>query len=628
MTGRGSVRRKSSPFATGRNRSKTDNTPTNSPVDLHQAIESARLTFKNDVDPAMKRHRGCKSTLSSPKMASPQNTKENKSNSAPPSPMKAVHSKSRPSTQSPRSPRSPATSGDKRQSLDPPSELALTNPKRFKAEPKVNSGRGNNVLTEMKVKGQMGSRKKNVYKDEVSKLHQDEGIYHLLHGLSGSRRKTQVKHFNASNPSVDTLIHAPPARKANGHQKFILPTRVPTPQPSTNKSKTSSKGDLIIQMPVKEGPHVTPELLLNPKNFEQLQKLPQRDYMDLWSGNQSHKLPSEALAAVNLELNISPTESGCSSASSDISSLSNLTAGAAMFSAGRGPVWSSPSNNNPRKIPKRARIGSRMLLCVSNITKQYREIVVRSYPTFAQIIFTPGTTGMQFSFNINVFEEIIDAMQILLDDPTCKAVVFSGLGDLFCQGVDLTLLAFDSIEKQKKSADIMSKGIKTFIKFIVSYPKLTVGAVNGVARGLGVTLLPYLDLVYASDKATFQLDSPNIGYIPEGFASETMKAPAFNEMILLGQMKTAEEAKALGLVTEVFWPDRLFEELVPRLENLEKLNYEGLKATKALQKKRLLRQVSPVMDEETKELQEIWSAPNFHRQIRNFLKTSDGIVFK
>lgn len=531
--------------------------------------------------------------------------------------MKAVHSKAR---QQPSSPRNSASSGEKRPSLDP--DLASSNAKRFKTDGKVN-GRGNNVLTEMKVKVQMASKK---YKDEVTKLHQDEGIYHLLHGLSGSRRKTQVKHFNASNPSVDTLIHTPPARKSNGHQKFLLPTRVPTPQPPTHKSKSSSKGDLVIQMPVKEDPpQISPDMLLNPKNLEQMKKLPQKDYIDLWNANRSNKLSAEALAAVNLELNISPTESG-SSSNSDISSLSNLTAGAAMFTGGTSS--SSSYNTQPRKVPKRARIGSRMLLCVSNITKQYREIVVRSYPTFAQIIFTPGTTGMQFSFNITVFEEIIDAMQILLDDPTCKAVVFSGLGDLFCQGVDLTLLAFDSIEKQKKSADIMSKGIKTFIKFVVSYPKLTVAAVNGVARGLGVTLLPYLDLVYASDKATFQLDSPNIGYIPEGFASETMKAPAFNEMLLLGRSKTAEEAKALGLVTEVFWPDRLFEELVPRLEDLEKLNYEGLKATKALQKKRLWRQVAPVIDEETKELQEIWSAPNFHRQIRDFLKTSDSIVFK
>jgi hypothetical protein len=45
--------------------------------------------------------------------------------------------------------------------------------------------------------------------------------------------------------------------------------------------------------------------------------------------------------------------------------------------------------------------------------------------------------------------------------------------------------------------------------------------VNGVARGCGVTLLPYFDVVFASDKATFSADYARLGQIPEGFASHS-----------------------------------------------------------------------------------------------------------
>eukprot|EP00095_Tigriopus_kingsejongensis_P001331 snap_masked-scaffold1962_size23816-processed-gene-0.4 protein:Tk01331 transcript:snap_masked-scaffold1962_size23816-processed-gene-0.4-mRNA-1 annotation:"chromodomain y-like protein" len=594
------VRPRNSPVA-GKSRTKAPS------LDIREAIESARLAFKSDNDPTvaqarkMMRRSASKSTLSSPngsgKRASPPNTKENKSSSAPTTPIKIT-----------------PTVGDKRK-FDSP-RVSLTSPKRMKAadaniggptkhgkptsQGQAPTSATGGVLSEVRVKPPT-ARRKATPMDEVMKLHQDEGIYHLLHGLSGSRRKTQVRPFNASNPSVDTVIHPPALRKGTS-LKFSLPTRVPTPQPSSGggKLKSAVKGNLIIQ----DAPKITLELLTDPNNLEQMKKLPIKDYVDLWNANRG-QLSAEALAAVTspaLDISVSPNSSSNSELSSTVS---NLTAGAATG---------------------RARIGSRMLLCVSNITKQYREIQVRSYPTFAQIIVAPASTGMKFSFNITVFEEIIDAMQLLLEDHTCKAVVLTGLGQVFSQGVDLTLLTFESGEKQRKSAEIMARGIRTFVKFILNYPKLTVAVVNGVARGFGVTLLPFMDIVYASSNATFHLDYARIGQIPEGFASETMDSLAFSEMVLLGRGKTAEEAKALGLVTEVIWPDKLFEEVVPRLEALHGLACDGLQATKAVMKNKLRRVVSPIMDEETQNLQAGWTSVNFAKRMKHFLKTSDSLV--
>ena len=164
-------------------------------------------------------------------------------------------------------------------------------------------------------------------------------------------------------------------------------------------------------------------------------------------------------------------------------------------------------------------------------------IQIRSYPTFSQLILSPPATvtSMKYSLNGTVLDELTEAMTLLVDDPTCKAVMISGMGGIFCQGVDLTLLACESsADKQRRAAEQLSTSVAKFVRFLAGYPKLTVAGVNGDAVGLGVTLLPFFDLVYASDKAVFRTDYARLGQVPEGFVSATMlsQSAAFSEVWL------------------------------------------------------------------------------------------------
>jgi chromodomain protein Y len=47
------------------------------------------------------------------------------------------------------------------------------------------------------------------------------------------------------------------------------------------------------------------------------------------------------------------------------------------------------------------------------------------------------------------------------------------------------------------------EGVERLVLCLAGFPKLLVAAVNGLASGLGLALLPLCDLVYASDTATF-----------------------------------------------------------------------------------------------------------------------------
>lgn len=62
---------------------------------------------------------------------------------------------------------------------------------------------------------------------------------------------------------------------------------------------------------------------------------------------------------------------------------------------------------------------------------------------------------------------------------------------------------------------------RDFVRMLVQFPKPIVAGINGNAMGLGVTMLPLFDMVFASDKAEFYLPYFKLGQVPEGGATYT-----------------------------------------------------------------------------------------------------------
>ena len=92
-------------------------------------------------------------------------------------------------------------------------------------------------------------------------------------------------------------------------------------------------------------------------------------------------------------------------------------------------------------------------------------VLLGTYSSFAQIILSPSTTGMKHSINANVCEEFVDALRQLGDDSECRAILVTGIGGAFCNGIDYTILANDtSADKQRKNAEALANGIKKLVK--------------------------------------------------------------------------------------------------------------------------------------------------------------------
>ncbi len=149
-----------------------------------------------------------------------------------------------------------------------------------------------------------------------------------------------------------------------------------------------------------------------------------------------------------------------------------------------------------------------------------------------------------------------DAMSEALDrgenDDGIIAHVFIGSGGVFNAGNDIN----DFIRRSKLGS---SDGIPTpSLSFIRRLPKVTkpmIAAVDGLAIGIGTTMLFHCDLVYASPTASLRTPFLELGLVPEAASSLTAimrmgNARAF-ELLCLGEPFSAERGREAGIINAV-----------------------------------------------------------------------------
>jgi enoyl-CoA hydratase/carnithine racemase len=151
-----------------------------------------------------------------------------------------------------------------------------------------------------------------------------------------------------------------------------------------------------------------------------------------------------------------------------------------------------------------------------------------------------------------MLSEVVAAMEMARDSDAVRSVVLTGAGDkAFCAGADLGGFSADAslIEKHY--------GSDLFLEFFRLMPRLgkpSLCAANGhvLAGGLGLALS--CDLVIAKEGATFGTPEINIGAFPYMIMAliyRNVPRKKVNEMMLLGDRMSAEEAVTFGLANKV-----------------------------------------------------------------------------
>jgi enoyl-CoA hydratase/carnithine racemase len=203
------------------------------------------------------------------------------------------------------------------------------------------------------------------------------------------------------------------------------------------------------------------------------------------------------------------------------------------------------------------------------------------------------------------------------------AHVFIGSGGVFTAGNDIN----DFLRRAEASASGDGKGIPaSSLDFIRRLPKVTkpmIAAVDGLAIGIGTTMLLHCDLVYATPAASLRTPFLDLGLIQEAGSSVTAPARmgyarAF-EMICLGEPFGAERALAAGIVNAIVPADKLEATALGAARRLAAKPRQAL-----LTSRRLLRknrgEISAMLDEEAQAYTTLMHSPEAREAFTAFLE--------
>jgi cyclohexa-1,5-dienecarbonyl-CoA hydratase len=178
--------------------------------------------------------------------------------------------------------------------------------------------------------------------------------------------------------------------------------------------------------------------------------------------------------------------------------------------------------------------------------------------------------------NIEMMEEVNTYFESLLKEKALKLLVIQAAGKAFSAGVDVG----------EHLGDLVYKMIEVFHRMFRLMDALkvpSIAVVNGSALGGGCELAVYCDMVMATEKAKFGQPEIQVGVFPPIAAlvfPRMMGRKKALELILSGDVISAQEALALGMINKIVPEASLAEEVSRFVEKFKKLSGTVLKLTK------------------------------------------------
>lgn len=146
-------------------------------------------------------------------------------------------------------------------------------------------------------------------------------------------------------------------------------------------------------------------------------------------------------------------------------------------------------------------------------------------------------------------------------DRAVRAVVLTGSDGVFCAGGDLRSIRVAELDNEGWRQRM--RNAHAWFARLLSLDRAVVAAVDGPAFGAGFGLALAADFVIASPRARFCLSFMRLGLVPDFGVLHTLPrivgVQRAKELMLSAREVQADEARALGIVSELVPADRLLQ---------------------------------------------------------------------
>jgi enoyl-CoA hydratase/carnithine racemase len=162
------------------------------------------------------------------------------------------------------------------------------------------------------------------------------------------------------------------------------------------------------------------------------------------------------------------------------------------------------------------------------------------------------------AYNTAMRDGLYDALLAVRDDAQVRAVILRGAGRAFCTGGDVA--EFGTAPSPTRAREV--RWLRDVWGTLWRLPAVTIAAVHGYAVGGGFEMAMLCDQCLAGSDARFALPETGLGMIPGVGGTQTLPRliglARAQRLVLAGDPLDARAAHALGLVTRIVPPARLF----------------------------------------------------------------------
>jgi len=170
-------------------------------------------------------------------------------------------------------------------------------------------------------------------------------------------------------------------------------------------------------------------------------------------------------------------------------------------------------------------------------------------------------------------------------DPAIRCLILTGRSGVFTAGNDIG----DYLKAATEQAEAARpRNSLTFLQSLVNNNKPLVAAVDGIAIGIGTTIIFHCDYVVASTTASFSSPFLQYGLVPEGatslLAPRLMGHQRAFAMLVMGRSMTAEEGREAGFVNQVVAPGHALVEAQKVARDIASVSDEAMAISRRLMK--------------------------------------------